>query len=196
MPRNNALSKRTSDKPVEQLIFIDDLEVWIRRKRVKNLSIYVKSPSARIEVSAPLRMSDARIRQFVSQKASWIRRKQEEILVSPHSKAEEAGDEEKKLWRDVVSSFTPALIEKWEPVMGVKAGEIAYRNMRSRWGSCKPSTGRICINTRLALYAPECLEYVVVHELCHLLERGHGPRFYELMDSFLPDWKERRAKLR
>ena len=196
MPRNNALSKRTSGKPVEQLIFIDDLEVWIRRKRVKNLSIYVKSPSARIEVSAPLRMSDARIRQFVSQKASWIRRKQEEILVSPHSKAEEAGDEEKKLWRDVVSSFTPALIEKWEPVMGVKAGEIAYRNMRSRWGSCKPSTGRICINTRLSLYAPECLEYVVVHELCHLLERGHGPRFYELMDSFLPDWKERRAKLR
>ena len=196
MPRNNALSKRTSGKPVEQLIFIDDLEVWIRRKRVKNLSIYVKSPSARIEVSAPLRMSDARIRQFVSQKASWIRRKQEEILASPHSKAEEAGDEDKKLWRDVVSSFTPALIEKWEPVMGVKAGEIAYRNMRSRWGSCKPSTGRICINTRLALYAPECLEYVVVHELCHLLERGHGPRFYELMDSFLPDWKERRAKLR
>lgn len=196
MPRNNALSKRTSGKPVEQLIFIDDLEVWIRRKRVKNLSIYVKSPSARIEISAPLRMSDARIRQFVSQKASWIRRKQEEILASPHSKAEEAGDEEKKLWRDVVSSFTPALIEKWEPVMGVKAGEIAYRNMRSRWGSCKPSTGRICINTRLALYAPECLEYVVVHELCHLLERGHGPRFYELMDSFLPDWKERRAKLR
>ena len=196
MPRNNALSKRTSGKPVEQLIFIDDLEVWIRRKRVKNLSIYVKSPSARIEVSAPLRMSDARIRQFVSQKASWIRRKQEEILASPHSKAEEAGDEEKKLWRDVVSSFTPALIEKWEPVMGVKAGEIAYRNMRSRWGSCKPSTGRICINTRLALYAPECLEYVVVHELCHLLESGHGPRFYELMDSFLPDWKERRAKLR
>lgn len=196
MPRNNALSKRTSGKPVEQLIFIDDLEVWIRRKRVKNLSIYVKSPSARIEVSAPLRMSDARIRQFVSQKASWIRRKQEEILASPHSKAEEAGDEEKKLWRDVVSSFTPALIEKWEPVMGVTAGEIAYRNMRSRWGSCKPSTGRICINTRLALYAPECLEYVVVHELCHLLERGHGPRFYELMDSFLPDWKERRAKLR
>ena len=151
MPRNNALSKRTSGKPVEQLIFIDDLEVWIRRKRVKNLSIYVKSPSARIEVSAPLRMSDARIRQFVSQKASWIRRKQEEILASPHSKAEEAGDEEKKLWRDVVSSFTPALIEKWEPVMGVKAGEIAYRNMRSRWGSCKPSTGRICINTRLGV---------------------------------------------
>ena len=80
--------------------------------------------------------------------------------------------------------------------MGVRAGKVAYRNMTSRWGSCQPSTGRICINVRLALYPPECLEYVVVHELCHLLERGHGPRFHELMDAFMPDWKTRRAKLR
>ena len=60
---------------------------------------------------------------------------------------------------------------------GVKAGKLAYRNMTSRWGSCQPATGRICINVRLALYPPGCLEYVVVHELCHLLERGHGSRF-------------------
>ena len=58
------------------------------------------------------------------------------------------------------------------------------------------STRRICINVRLALYPPECLEYVVVHELCHLLERGHGPRFHQLMDRFMPDWKQRRDKLR
>ena len=51
----------------------------------------------------------------------------------------------------------------------MKAQKLAYRNMKSRWGSCQPSTGRICINVRLALYPPECLEYVVVHELCHLL---------------------------
>ena len=62
--------------------------------------------------------------------------------------------------------------------------------------ACVPSTGRICINVRLALYPPECLEYVVVHELCHLLERGHGPRFHQLMDRFMPDWKQRRDKLR
>lgn len=183
-------------EPAERLVFVDDLEVWIRRKRVKNLSIYVKAPDGRIEVSAPERMSQARIEEFVLQKVSWIRRKQEEILASPQSEAETADDATKKLWREVVASFTPALIEKWEPIMGVKAGDIAYRNMRSRWGSCKPSTGRICINTRLALYPPECLEYVVVHELCHLIEHGHGPKFHALMDSFLPDWKERRAKLR
>ena len=53
-----------------------------------------------------------------------------------------------------------------------------------------------CINVRLALYPPECLEYVVVHELCHLRERGHGQRFKDLMDTYMPDWRERRAKLR
>ena len=180
----------------EELIFVDDLEVWVRRKRVKNLSIYVKSPTGRIEVSAPTRMQMAHIEDFIREKANWIRRKLADIADSPQGIAEDATDAEKRYWKEVVSSFVPALIEKWEPIMGVKAGKIAYRNMRTRWGSCQPSTGRICINTRLALYPPECLEYVVVHELCHLLERGHGQRFYALMDSFLPDWKESRAKLK
>ena len=99
-------------------------------------------------------------------------------------------------WRAVVEACTPVLVERWEQIMGVKAQKLVYRNMTSRWGSCQPATGRICINVRLALYPPECLEYVVVHELCHLRERGHGPAFQALMTRYLPDWKERRAKLR
>ena len=77
----------------------------------------------------------------------------------------------------------------------VKAKKLDYRKMKSRWGSCQPSTGRICINIVLALYPPECLEYVVVHELCHLLVPGHGPQFRELMDRVMPDWRTRKAKL-
>ena len=121
---------------------------------------------------------------------------QQEIAQSPRVEAAAATPTEVAQWKAVVAACVPALIEAWEPIMGVKAGKIAYRNMTSRWGSCQPSTGRICINVRLALYPPECLEYVVVHELCHLLERGHGPRFQALMDTFMPDWRERRAKLR
>ena len=99
-------------------------------------------------------------------------------------------------WRKVVEAFVPALVEQWEPILGVKAGQLAYRKMKSRWGSCQPSTGRICINVVLALYPPECLEYVVVHELVHLLVPGHGPEFRAIMDRVMPDWKKRRAKLR
>lgn len=99
-------------------------------------------------------------------------------------------------WRAVVSAFTPVLIERWAPIIGVKPGKLAYRNMVSRWGSCNVKTGRICLNIQLAAHPPECLEYVVVHELCHLLEANHGPRFKALLTHFMPDWKEREAKLR
>ena len=99
-------------------------------------------------------------------------------------------------WGEQLRPILVCLVQKWAAVMQVHPSELTIKNMTSRWGSCQPATGRICINVRLALYPPECLEYVVVHELCHLLERGHGPRFKALMDAFMPDWRDRRAKLR
>ncbi len=160
-----------------ELVFIDGLEVWLTRKAIKNMHLRVKPPDGRVEVSAPLHLPLATIRKFVGEKRDWIERQQREIAQSPRVEAAAATPAEVAQWKAVVAACVPALIEAWEPIMGVKAGRIAYRNMTSRWGSCQPSTGRICINVRLALYPPECLEYVVVHELCHLLERGHGPRF-------------------
>ncbi len=187
---------RRDAAPLEELVFVDEFEVWILRKRIKNINLRVKPPDGRIEVSAPLRVDTSFVRAFVREKRDWIRKQQERIAASPQGRAAAASPDEVAQWREVVQAFVPPLIAKWEPIMGVKAGKIAYRNMTSRWGSCQPSTGRICINVRLALYPPECLEYVVVHELCHLLERGHGPRFHALMDAFLPGWKAIRAKLR
>lgn len=187
---------RRDAAPLEELVFVDEFEVWILRKRIKNINLRVKPPDGRIEVSAPLRVDTSFVRAFVREKRDWIRKQQGRIAASPQGRAAAASPDEVAQWREVVQAFVPPLIAKWEPIMGVKAGKIAYRNMTSRWGSCQPSTGRICINVRLALYPPECLEYVVVHELCHLLERGHGPRFHALMDAFLPGWKAIRAKLR
>ena len=185
-----------SAAPLEELVFVDELEVWLVRKRIKNVNLRVKPPDGRIEVSAPLHVDSDFVRSFVREKHDWIVRQQERIAASPQGRAAAASPDEVAQWKAVVQAFVPPLIAKWEPIMGVKAGKIAYRNMTSRWGSCQPATGRICINVRLALYPPECLEYVVVHELCHLLERGHGPRFQALMDAFLPDWRAIRAKLR
>lgn len=191
-----SVGARRSAAPVEELVFVDEFEVWILRKRVKNVNLRVKPPDGRIEVSAPMRVDSEFVKAFVHEKRDWIRNQQNRIAASPQGRAAAASSDEVAQWKAVVQAFVPPLIAKWEPIIGVKAGKIAYRNMTSRWGSCQPSTGRICINVRLALYPPECLEYVVVHELCHLLERGHGPRFHALMDAFLPDWKAIRAKLR
>ena len=68
--------------------------------------------------------------------------------------------------------------------------------MTSRWGTCKTSTAVITLNLALAERPIAALEYVLVHELTHLHERGHGPRFHHLMDTYLPDWRSRRASLR
>lgn len=182
--------------PSKRLVFVDELEVWVIEKpRVKNANLRVQ-PDGRVEMSVPRAYPDELVADFVRQKRDWIRKAQHTYETSPMGRAATASASEVREWRKVVEAFTPALVEQWEPVLGVKAGTLAYRKMKSRWGSCQPSTGRICINVVLALYPPECLEYVVVHELCHLLVPGHGPEFHAIMDRVMPDWKQRRAKLR
>ena len=179
-----------------QLLVVDGLEVWLVRKRVKSVRLRVRPPDGRVEVSAPAGVSERFVADFLSSTRAWVERKRAELAESPQARAAAASPEEVAQWRAVVEACVPALVAAWEPIVGVKAGKLAYRNMTSRWGSCQPATGRICINVRLALYPPECLEYVVVHELCHLRERGHGPRFHGLMDALMPDWRQRRDKLR
>ena len=187
-------------RQLQKLIFVDDLEVWVVGKpRLRNMNLRVQPPDARIEASVPLskfRSADDEVARFVRRKRAWIDKTVAKTLASPMAQAVAATPEQVEEWRRYVQAFTPALVERWEPVLGVKAGRLAYRNMSSRWGSCQPSTGRICINVRLALFPLECLEYVVVHELCHLRVSGHGPEFHSLMTSVMPDWKQRRAKLR
>jgi predicted metal-dependent hydrolase len=88
------------------------------------------------------------------------------------------------------------LVAKWQPILNVTVAEWRVRRMRTRWGTCNISARRIWLNVALAQFPVECLEYVVVHEMVHLLERGHNRRFYALLDEFLPDWRTARASLR
>lgn len=182
--------------PSGEITVVDGIEAHIVRKRVKNVNLRIARDGSHVDVSAPSWVSDSEVEAFIRSKSAWIASRMVQAAQAPMARAAQATPEEVAAWRETVSACVPALVVAWEPIMGVKAGKLAYRNMTSRWGSCQPATGRICINVRLALYPPECLEYVVVHELCHLLERGHGPRFHQLMDAFMPDWKQRRAKLR
>lgn len=177
-------------------LYADDLEVRVVRKAIKNVHLRVKAPDGRVEVSAPFDTGDAFIRELVRTKRPWIETQRAALAGSARVRAAKASAAEQAEWKAIVAACVPALVAKWEPILGVKAGRLAYRNMTSRWGSCQPSTGRICINTRLALYPPECLEYVVVHELCHLLVRNHGPEFWGLVEAALPRWREARGKLR
>lgn len=87
------------------------------------------------------------------------------------------------------------LIGKWESLMRVKVERCFVQRMKTKWGSCNPRTRNIRLNTDLAKKPPECLEYIVVHELAHLLEPTHNARFVALMDQFLPKWQSNRDAL-
>lgn len=92
-------------------------------------------------------------------------------------------------YRAELKKRLPALIEKWEGTIGVHANFVGVKNMRTRWGSCKVEDKRVWINLQLAKKPANCLEYIVVHELVHLLEKNHTPMFTEYMNRFLPEWR-------
>lgn len=174
---------------------VEDIPVVFTRKQVKNINFRVKAPDGHVEVSAPYWVDEATIKQHVSARKEWIRAKQAQLRLSrlhaPRMSAPELAEAKK-----LTAARAEPYFAYWEQRIRVKAKVFAYREMSSRWGSCNPRTGRICLNTRLLDYPEECLEYVVVHELCHLIEGGHGPAFKALLDEHLPDWRQRRAQLR
>jgi predicted metal-dependent hydrolase len=98
-------------------------------------------------------------------------------------------------YRDQLRQAIPAVIEKWEPKLHVAVPRWSIRRMKTKWGSCNRATGHIWFNVELAKKHPESLEYLAVHEMTHLIERGHGERFTRLMDKNLPDWRARRDRL-
>lgn len=111
---------------------------------------------------------------------------------TPEEKREAVVDD---WYRRQVKDAVPALLSRWEPILGVKAEAVYVRRMKTKWGSCNPKARTIRLNTELAKKPRECLEYVVVHELVHLLEPTHNARFVALMDQFMPAWPHHRRVL-
>ncbi|GGI77978.1 M48 family metallopeptidase [Legionella impletisoli] len=99
-------------------------------------------------------------------------------------------------YRSELKKILPTLIAKWEPILGVKVKEWGIKRMKTRWGTCNPHAERIWLNLSLIKKPIRCLEYVVVHEMVHLLEASHNKRFYALMDQFLPEWQSIRRELK
>jgi predicted metal-dependent hydrolase len=118
------------------------------------------------------------------------------LLYMPVASDQAARTKALQRWqRSELRRAVPPLIEQWEPVVGRCVPQWGIRRMKTKWGSCNRQTGRISINLELAKKHPHSLEYVVVHEMAHLLERNHGERFAKLMDSLMTDWRTRRDAL-
>jgi hypothetical protein len=117
------------------------------------------------------------------------------MTVRPDAGKEKKEDVVASWYREQLRLAMSPLIAKWEALMGVKADRIFVQRMKTKWGSCNPHSRSIRLNSELARKSPECLEYVIVHELVHLLEPTHNNRFVSLMDGFMPQWRQFRDEL-
>ena len=183
----------------KKILNVGGILVTIARRPIKNINIYIKPPSGDVLITAPRFMSEMRVLAFVEEKADWIRahqkRMQERVANGGALQEKESRvvSEERKAWLKERITF---YAQKWEPVMGVHCVRWTIRDMTSRWGSCSVQKHTIRINLQLANKPEECLEYVIVHELTHLLEPSHNKRFHAYMKQFLPDYKEWEKKLK
>jgi hypothetical protein len=118
------------------------------------------------------------------------------LTIRPDMRKESREELIAQWYRRSLKEEVARLIAKWEPILRVKVHQFFIRRMKTKWGSCNPLKGTIRLNTELAKKPKEYLEYVVVHEIVHLLESRHNKKFKHLMDRYLPNWKDLRDQLK
>jgi len=118
-----------------------------------------------------------------------------ELHMRPELAAEERERALQEWYRARLKELVPPLLDKWLPVLGVEPAGWGIRKMKTKWGSCNTEARRIWLNLELAKKPVQCLEYILVHELSHLLERRHNDRFRAVMDRVMPQWRLQREEL-
>ncbi|MDD4149571.1 MAG: SprT family zinc-dependent metalloprotease [Bacteroidales bacterium] len=118
-----------------------------------------------------------------------------ELYLRPGTSTEKRKEIIEEWYREEMKKTIPKMIEKWEKIIGVKVNEFGIKKMRTKWGTCNTEAKRIWINLELAKKPLECLEYIVVHELIHLLERRHNDIFKNYLNEFMPKWRFYRDEL-
>ena len=217
-------------------IVVNDIDVQIIRKKIKNLHLRVYPPDGCVRVTAPMCVNDEEVRFAVQQRFVWIRKQQARLVnlppkipcemisgenhdymgetypldvierqgkhevvlknnsrlllyVRPGANADKRALVLNEWYRQEIKALIPELIQKWEPIMGVKVDDWGVKKMKTRWGTCNIGARRIWLNLELMKRPMACLEYVLVHEMVHLLERYHNQNFKAYMDQFLPEWQ-------
>lgn len=177
------------------------MAILLTYRRTRRLSMHIVK-NGDVHVSAPIGMPKSDVEKFINQHHDWIieaRRKTAErqrlrtdfYNQLPLTTRAQKDDAAKRL-----AALVEPMIERYTKVMGVRPSTVNYKPMISRWGMCKMKDRCVCYSTYLLLLPDWCVEHVVVHELCHLLEPSHNSRFHALMDKYFPKWREARRETR
>lgn len=118
-----------------------------------------------------------------------------DLFVNPGRTVEQREAVLARWYRQQLNELIPPLLAQWQAKLGVQVNAWGIKRMKTKWGSCNPVTGRVWFNLELAKKPVQCLEYIVAHELAHLLERQHNQRFIALLDQHIPTWKNYRELL-
>ena len=155
-----------------------------------------------VHVSAPIGLSKKQVVAFIEQHQDWI----DEARKKTYERQKQRADFYNQLplttqaqrieaWTKLKALLEP-MVEKYSKEMGVSPSTVSCKPMISRWGRCNVKTRAVCFSTYLLLLPEWCVEHVVVHELCHLLEPSHNARFHALMDKYFPRWREAHRETR
>ena len=176
------------------------MTIQLTYRRTRRLSMRIVK-NGDVHVSVPIGMSKKEVEAFITQHQEWIvearkktseRQKQRadffhQLPLTTRAQKREATERVRKL--------VEPMIEQHARVMGVSPSSVCYKPMISRWGVCNVKKRSICYSTYLLLLPDWCVEHVVVHELCHLLEPSHNARFHALMDKYYPKWRSARKEI-
>jgi predicted metal-dependent hydrolase len=166
----------------------------IKSKR-KTLALQIKGEA--LIVRAPLKMSEREIERFITEHSEWIEKhlKKSRERIEKAKKVRRLTDAEIEVLTERAKMVFAERVAHYAPLIGVDYAKITVRRQKMRWGSCS-SKGNLNFNYRLMLAVPEVIDYVVVHEMCHLLHMNHSKEFWYSVEQILPDYKSRKQWLK
>ena len=173
-----------------------NVEFTLIRSSRRSISMRIDGPG-KVTIRAPLRMSEREIRRFVESRKEWLQKNMQKVVDTARATADLqplTPTELKELTRQAKEQI-PQRVQFFARQMGVEYNRITIRCQKTRWGSCS-SRKDLNFNCLLMMVPEEELDYVVVHELCHLREMNHSPAFWAQVEAVLPDYKERKAWFR
>ncbi len=223
-------------------ITVANTSFQITRKKIKNLYLRVSVADGSLKITAPLKLSEQKIKAFITSKLAWIEKQKIKYqnrtapiiyryttgeshyyqgncyalnVIHHETKAQVILNDQATIdlyiaenssitqrqrimanwYRKKIKEAIPPLLAKWQNIIGVEITDCRIKQMKTRWGTCNIKQRRIWLNLELAKKPQHCLEYIIVHELVHLLERYHNARFYAYMDRFLPQWQSYKKEL-